>query len=470
MRWEKERFSVIARVRETLRRWPMFSPGDGVLLAVSGGADSLVLLDVMVQLAGEEGLELSVLHVDHELRPESGKEADFVARTSADYGLSCAVRRVDVPAYSRDKGMSPEEAAREARYEAYREELLESGASRLATGHTADDRVETLLLRMIAGAGTRGLGSIPPVRYPYVRPLIQVWRKEVDAYASRLPFTPREDVTNRDISIPRNRVRYRLLPLLEEEYNPSIRRALLREADILSSVEEMMDYLAGQAELEAVDINSRGVEIDVAGLLSRHKALRRQVIIRALRRMGLNPDFELVEDIRSSLLEAGSNAGLDLGPGLEARRVYGKLILGPSPAVKRCGEMDIPGEGIYELPNTGAVLRVELRPRNDEDPVIEADNPGLACLDAERLEFPLRLRGIRPGDRFHPLGAPGSRKMQDFLVDAKIPREERAGIAVLESGGEIAWVVGMRIDDRFKVRHNTRHVAVMRLLEGESEA
>ncbi|MDY6796916.1 MAG: tRNA lysidine(34) synthetase TilS [Actinomycetota bacterium] len=470
MKWEKERFAVIRGVRETLRRWTMFQPGETVLLAVSGGADSLVLMDVMVQIAGEEQVYLEVVHIDHGLRPESGDEADFVRNAAGHYGLACAVKKVNVGNYVREEGMSPEEAARAARYDAFREELRESGAGRLATGHTADDRVETLLLRMIAGAGPRGLGSIPPVRLPYVRPLIRAWRSEVEAYARHLPFTPRRDPTNMDVSIPRNRVRHRLIPLLEKEYNPSVRRALSREADIMSSVDELLEGLAERAEEESVEVNPRGVEMEVSGLLLHPVAVRRQVIIGAIRKLGLKPDFSLVEDIRRGLLEADGNAGLDLGPGMSARRVYGRLIIGPKPALRRCEDIKIPGEGFYELPHVGAVLEVSLRPSSEEDTKKEAGHPDLAWLDADRLEFPLKLRGIKPGDRFHPLGAPGSRKMQDFLVDAKMPREERPGVAVLESGGEIAWVVGMRVDDRFKVRDETRHVAVLRLLKGSGES
>ena len=460
MRWEKERFTVIHRVRETWRRWPMFRPGDTVLVAVSGGADSLVLLDVLAELAGEEGIALRVVHVDHGVRPESGEDAEFVNGVASHYGLDCAVHRVEVE----EGGMSPEEALREARYGAFRSELEEAGAACLATGHTADDRVETLLLRLISGAGPRGLGAIPPVRPPYIRPLIRVWRREVEEYAEHLPFTPRSDRTNLDTSIPRNRVRHRLLPLLEEEYNPSVRRVLLAEAELLASLAELLDRLTEEAAKDDVSHTAAGTEIDVEGLRSRPLAIRREAIANSLRGMGLEPDFELVEDIRRKLLDIEGTSRLDLGPEAAARRVYDRIVLGPRPEYGPLPEMDIAGEGSHPLPQAGIRLQVRIMPRGDGDPRRSAADASVAWLDAERLSFPLRVRGIRPGDRFHPLGAPGRRKLQDFLVDEKVPREERGRVAVLESGGEIAWVMGMRIDERFKVREDTARIAELCIL------
>jgi tRNA(Ile)-lysidine synthase len=460
MRWEKERFAVIAMVRDTLRRWPMFTPGDLVLVAVSGGADSLVLLDVLAQLSGELGIRLSVLHVDHGVRPESGEDAAYVQQVADHYRLGCSVRRVEPGG---EGSMSPEEALREVRYGAFHEEITESGAARLATGHTADDRVETLLLRMLAGSGPRGLGSIPPVRLPFVRPLIRVWRSEVDAYAPFLPLPPRVDPTNLDTTIPRNRIRHRLLPLLEEDYNPSVKRVLLGEAEMLAALADIMDALTAEAEEEVVASTARGEEIMVEGLRARPLAVRREVIAASLRRLGVEPGFDLVEDIRTKLLEIAGNARLDLSPGHAARRVYDRIILGPKPPQYLPGEMVIPGDGTYILAGAGLQVEVVTRPRGDEDPREAVADPSVAWLDAGLLAYPLLARGIRAGDRFYPQGGPGGRKLQDFLVDAKVPRDERARVMVLESAGEIAWIMGMRIDERFKVNEGTRRVAVLRV-------
>jgi tRNA(Ile)-lysidine synthase len=464
MKWEKERFAVIAKAREAIREYSMLEAGERVVVAVSGGGDSLVLLDVMAQLAEEEGVELVVVHIDHGLRPESGEEAAFVAEVASHYRLPCRKVKVEVPPPGAASGMSPEEAARQARYRAFEEQLRLAGAARLATGHPADDRVETLLLRLLAGTGSQGLASIAPVRFPYIRPLIKVWRKEVEAYAPYLPFVPLQDPTNLDTSIPRNRVRHLLLPLLEEEYNPSVRKALLREAEVMAGEAELLRSLVEGCREGIISASGRGQEIDVEALLVQPLAMQRLLLARSLRDLGLEPGFELVEGVRR-LLALPGNPRLDLSPDLEARRMYGRLVLGPRLGRVVAGETLIAGPGTYSLAGTGLRLELLLRPREVKDPAPDRADSRTARLDADRLAFPLQVRGIRPGDRFHPLGAPGRRKLQDFLVDLKIPREERGRIAVLESEGEIAWVLGLRIDDRFKVVEETSRVAELKVKE-----
>ncbi len=461
LRWQRERFAVLEKVRLTLRRYDMLRKGDRVLVAVSGGADSLCLLDVMATLSPRYDLQLHVIHVDHGLRPESGEDAEFVREVAAYYHLPCRVVRVRVERRKGKEVYSPEEAARRARYEAFQEVARELRADRLATGHTADDRAETLLLRIISGAGPEGLKGIPPVRDIYIRPLIEVYRREVEAYVRHLPFRPRLDASNLDLRIPRNRVRHELLPLLEKRYNPAVRKVLCREADTLYHMVELVEERVREVEERAVDVRDQEVVVDRQRLLEAPVLLQRQVLARALRRAGGEVNHHLVEELRRRFLEGGENPWLDIGPGLVARRVYDRIIFGPRPVPGEWDEVEVTGEGTFRLP--GWTLRVAVEPWNGGDPKKAVQSPLEALLDADRLRFPLKVRGIRPGDRFHPLGAPGTRKLQDFLVDLKVPLERRKDVAVLESEGEIAWVLGMRIDERFKVTPETRKVVRMRL-------
>lgn len=467
MRWEKERFAVIHKVRGTIRRWSMLQPGDLVVVAVSGGADSLVLLDVLSELAPLEGVALTVLHVDHGLRPRSGEEAAYVERVAAHYRVPFRVEKVNVTV-ERERDMSPEEAAREARYRAFEREMKRVGARRLATGHTADDRVETVLLRLLTGTGPGGLGGIPPLRGGFVRPLIEVWRREIEAYAPLLPYEPLQDPSNFDRAVPRNYVRHVLLPFLEGRY-PALRKVLLREAEALREVGELLDELAAEAEEELLVESGRGVEVALHRLLSLHPAVRKQVLARLLRRAGVESDFHIIENILQLAGSPGGCASLDVGGGAVLRREYGRLVLapgaeGPSPdEAASLTEVVIPGEGSYPLPGTGAELRLQLHTRTETLRFPGREERLTAVLDADRLSFPLRVRGLRPGDRFRPLGAPGMRKLQDFMVDCKVPRGERARVRVLQSGGDIAWVIGHRIDERFKVTEATRRLAVFHI-------
>lgn len=447
---------------ETIRRYDMLAPGQTVLLAVSGGRDSLVLLDAMVNLAPALAIDLRVVHVDHGLRPESGEDADFVCEAAERYGLPVSVEKVNITREGKGGVLSPEEAAREARYEAFGHQLSKSGAERLATGHTADDRAETLLLRMISGAGPTGLASIAPVRLPYIRPLIDVWRSEVDAYLPFLPFTPRDDPSNADLSIPRNRVRHELIPLLEAEYNPSIRKALVREASLMASFGEMIKPEIEEALDRDVSQSHADIAIDIEGLKTRPLAVQRQVIVTALAGLSIEPDFEMIEDIRLKVMNGDGNPSLDLSTELVARKVYGTLLIGPrmNAAGEKANEDSwlVPAEGLYFLEEISVQLHLSSKTYQGQDPRSCSSGETAACLDAEKLLFPLTLRRIMPGDRFHPLGAAGTRKVQDFLVDIKLPREERRRVLVLESDGKIVWLPGLRIDDRFKVDENTRRI------------
>lgn len=459
MKLERERYAVVRKVGEALRARRMVEAGDLVLVAVSGGADSLVLLDALVALAEWIRISLHVVHVDHGVRPSSGEDASFVRGVAAHYGLPCRVEHLGT---AREKGgQSPEEWLRNERYRVFRALLEETGARRLATGHTADDRVETFLLRLIAGAGAGGLASIPAVRGPYIRPLIEVWRAEVEEYAPLLPFAPRLDESNLDLSIPRNRVRHELLPMLEKYYNPSVKRTLLAEAELLSGMAEALRGRAAAAAAEVVSSGEGEWRMDVEKARDLDVATLREVIAGMLRELGREPEFRLVEDIRRKLLEGGGNPSLDLGGGLKARRRYGQVVMGQAVSDMEAPRVEIPGEGVHALGDSGVTLRLELRERGGEDPRKAVIGEHMAWLDADLLRFPLLVRGVLPGDRFHPLGSPGRRKLQDFLVDLKVPREMRHEVLLLESGGEIAWVIGLRVDERFKVRSDTGRVAVL---------
>jgi tRNA(Ile)-lysidine synthase len=412
----------------------MFAPGQTILLGVSGGRDSLVLLDVMANLAENLSIKLGVIHVDHGLRRESGQDAAFVLEVARHYGIGARVHEVKI----KRKRSSPEEAARQARYEAFERELARSGAERLATGHTADDRVETLLMRVIAGAGPSGLAAIVPVRHPYVRPLLEIWRSDVDSYLPFLPFEPREDPSNLDLSIPRNRVRHSLLPLLEKEYNPSIKTALLREAKLLSSFNAVMGPMVEEARDQCVVPSDNGYELDSRTLREKPLAVQRQLIMDVLVDLGMDPDFGMIEDLRE-LLQARENPSLVLSRQVRAHKLYDKVIVGRRPAASgrqaASERWAIPAEGLYYLEGTPMRLRISEKPYRGEDPRALGSEKTCILVDAARLPFPLVVRRIRPGDRFHPLG----------------------------SDGRIVWLLGLRMDDGFKVTSATRRVMEIEL-------
>ncbi len=459
---DPQRFSLLQKVTRTIRDRRMLLGGERVLVAVSGGLDSLSILDILHTLGSDLRLELAVFHFNHRLRPDAGEDAAFVEQVAAHYGAPFFGRSADVAKLTRQGGLSPEEGARKARYEALEEAAVEWGADRAALGHTADDRVETFLLRLLSGAGTRGLSSIPPKRDIYIRPLIDLWRRDLaDSWAPSLPFPPRLDSTNLDEDIPRNRVRRRLIPMLEREYNPAVREALLREAELLTGDQALLEELILERAPHFLDRRKDGVSLDLRALKGMGPAEQRRAIQLALELAGIETGFQLIEDIIRKVLGGTSGAGLDLPGGYRAERSYERMAISARHLVAPArGKLLICGEGEHRSRELGLELSVH---RMEEIPPTPfKDDPWLATLDADRLRFPLVLRAAREGDRFRPMGLEGSQKVQDFMVNAKVSREERRSAAVLESAGRIVWLVGFRIDDRFKVTPETRQTVSIR--------
>jgi tRNA(Ile)-lysidine synthase len=417
----------------------MLSGGETVLVGVSGGADSVALLHVLSELADSLPLKLSVLHVHHGLRPEADDEARFVERLGEEMRLPVIVERVTV---ERSLGLSPEAAMRRARYAAFRLWAERSAASRVALGHTADDQAETVLMRLLQGAGPRGLAGIPPVRGPYIRPLIETGRGEIlkELQARNLPWV--EDPSNRDPKFLRNRLRHDLLPLLAGGYNPRIVEALCRVAALSRSLVESLDR-AAEREMERLAVASgSAITLPEHALLALPQGIGASVLRLALLRLGATgPLRGWPQRVFDLLLGDNPPSGqLRLG-GIVVERGSGRIRLarGEGAALP---ERPVPIPGAVKLPEAGLLIEAKefSRPAGY---TVSADRE-IAAFDRDRLPGPLTLRSRRPGDRFAPFGLSGSKRLKKFLIDTKVPRWERSRVPLLAAGGEILWVVGLR--------------------------
>jgi tRNA(Ile)-lysidine synthase len=445
--------------------------GDGVVVAVSGGVDSMVLLDVLVRLAPRLDLRLHVAHIHHGRRGQSAdRDAAFVSAEAVRSGLRVSVERLI--AETRPRGASVEMWAREARYaclEAIRKRVR---AGWILTAHTQNDQAETVLLNLLRGTGPRGLAGIPRVRQRILRPLLTVSRAAIQGYSAAAGVAFREDPSNQSTAYRRNRVRQHLLPLLAREYNPRIVEAL---AALAAQAREDEEAFASQTTLlgaAAIRQRVQAVGVKLSLLRAAPPAVTRRLFQEAFRRAAARRDG-LTRRHLLALTQLATRGGRALLPGGLRAWVSPQYVwLGPaaparSPRRAFAANSPMlplrPGRWVPWEPGRCAV-RVHRVARDGIR--LTAGDRQREILSPTALAWPLSLRGWRRGDRFQPLGLSGTKKLQDFFVDAKIPRAERGRVPLLLAGDRIAWVVGHRISDAFRWKGEPMAcVAEVRFLE-----
>jgi tRNA(Ile)-lysidine synthase len=453
--------SLHDKARAAIAEFGMFEPGVGVVVAVSGGADSLALLHVLHDLAPELRLRLGVGHLHHGLRgDEADADAEFVQQAAAELSLPCVVERVDVAARARDEGIGVEHAGRRARYEFLERVARELGASRIALGHTGSDVVETVLMNLLRGAGLDGLLGIPPRRGRIVRPLIRASRRETEAFCRSRGLEPRSDRTNLDERFLRARVRCQVLPALRAEFGADMDDRILTAVELLRADAAVLDDVAkvSLAQLRVGDGPDQ-VQLDVSRASELAPGLLRRVIREAIRQLptGLRDVSRAHVDAVCALIARGRTGDETRLPhGVLARRGYDVVEIGVGAAPEGGAfleerVLDVPGE--VAVPECGLLIRAAERPA----PASPAGGPWEAWLDLGHCGRSLRVRPWRPGERFRPLGLDGSKKIGDFFTDTKVPRADRGRVPIVaRPDGTVLWVVGHRIDHRARVTDGTQ--------------
>ena len=472
---KKQSPTLEQRVTRFIREHQLTSSGGCLLVAVSGGADSTCLLHLLVGLREELGIRLHIAHLDHRLRGvDSEADADYVQGLAKSLDIPLTTGREDVRVYQKKNRISLEEAAREVRYRFLTDTADGVGADRVATGHTLDDQVETILMHLVRGTGTRGLVGLKPnsqwqldgKRITIVRPLLEVSRRETVDYCWHHRLAPRLDASNLSLSPLRNRIRQQLLPLLRS-YNPGVAEALLRTAataaDELTFLDEEIARLWGKV----VQKQGETIVLDKRGLGKLSLALKRHLLRTAIEELlGSLKDIETrhIEEI-IAVLDKPAGKQISLPWGLVFAIEYERYLLGREPSAL-CPFPSLAGEYILNIPGetrlTGWRVEAEV---TEQGKVAEKGDGFIACIDLDKAGNELIVRGRRPGDRFQPLGMAQLKKLNEFMIDARIPRSWRGRIPVvctsgqaIDTTGQIVWLVGYRIDERAKVTAGTKRV------------
>jgi tRNA(Ile)-lysidine synthase len=457
---------LLEQVKRTIDRYHLLNRGDRLIVGVSAGVDSMVLLRLLTSLRQEFDLSLIVAHVNHGLRPkESEGEAELVQKESERLGLTFEYGLFDVKAFKKAGGLSLQDAARRIRFHFFNLLLQRHGANKIALGHNADDQVETLFLRLMRGSGLGGLKGILPIREgKVIRPLLEVWRREIESFAQEMKIPYLLDSSNLKEDYLRNRLRLTLIPFIEREYQPNLKKIVLKTSAILR---EENDYLERAAEEAYQNIIQEGRDIlsfKLPDYQSLHPAIQRRILRKMCGKIyGSRMNLESTEGIKidrlyKKLFSVHPSFLLELPQGGSLEKRY-DLVTMKKERVKPVlpFEVELLSPGRTYIEEIGQDVVIEEISRKDR---IE-NSYGLsnrAFLDCQNLRFPLRIRNFRPGDRFQPLGVKGTQKLKEFFIDHKIPNFERQRVPLLISGEMIAWVVGYRIDERVKVSEKTQRV------------
>ena len=449
----------------------LISSGEKLAVAVSGGPDSVCLLHILSGLRQELDIELHIAHLNHQLRgAESDADAAYVAGLARRLRIPATIESRNVRAYRALHRLTLEEAAREVRYNFLAGVAEKIGAVKVAVGHTADDHAETVLMHVIRGSGTRGLRGLLPVSrwqspgysLTVIRPLLELSRRDTVTYCKRHHLKPRTDTSNLSVEPLRNRLRHELIPELRK-YNPQIAEALLRLAR--TSTEDM-DYIETEARRlhgKVLKVERGSVAIEKKSFITQPPAMKRQLLRSSIESLlGNLKDIEAVhiEDIIAALDKpAGKVIGLPFG--LNFTIEYDRYVLAPDaaslcpfPALENEIELKVPGKTDF---SGWRVMAAIVSPSAVE--AMDKDADGFsACFDYARVAKPLTVRCRLPGDRFQPLGMAQPKKLNVFMIDARIPQAWRRRIPIVCAGGQILWVVGWRIDERVKVRPDTKKV------------
>ncbi|UCH80402.1 MAG: tRNA lysidine(34) synthetase TilS [Nitrospiraceae bacterium] len=458
---------IIDRAVKTIKKHSMINRGDTILIGLSGGPDSVCLTVILDKLRHNFNISLHALYVNHGLRPdENTKEEAFCKELCERLGVIFHTRSVNVKSVASEKRCNVQETARELRYELLEDLAEDVKASKIAVGHNADDQAETIFMRLVRGSGRRGLSGILPVRGSIIRPLIEIERSMIETFLdNEMGHSFLRDSSNLNEDYLRNWLRINVMNEVKK-HNPSLIKDLSRTADILREEDNYLEIIVTKTLMRLVSRkNDSSIELFLTPLEALEKSLLRRVLRRAIdATSGLRGiSFVHVEDIIELIRNGTSGDRIIMPKGLRAIRNYATLKLTLEvPESFSEHILDVPGEII--IPEQGVIIEAEIIKQE-----IESDGRNISICDLQALSLPLRIRPRQDGDFFYPRGLGRKKKLQDFFVDEKVPRDERNTVPIVLSGNDIIWIAGFRDDERFKPSGKTEKILKLIISDSKTE-
>ena len=463
---------ILDKFKKTVLKFGLFAPGDKVLIAFSGGPDSVCLLDLLLEVQEEWNLEILLGHFNHKLREAADEEEWFVHEVAEKISLPLFLGSEDVLVYAQNHKMNLEEAARRLRYKFLEKTAVETGCARIATGHNMTDQAETFFMRLLRGSGRSGLTSIYPiVDGLIVRPLLEIEKEEIEDYLEKRELDYRLDQSNFDRRFFRNKIRLDLLPYIRDNFDPGVVFRVSRLAFLLQEEETVLEELTEETFINAVKQENGDLKLDFTILNNLPVGLARRVLRKAIKELkgdlrGI--DFEDIETLL--LLKEGKEVYVK--DGLVLRREKNLLFLKQEEPPTVEYEIKWDGKTILDLEDAELVFSgSKIKVGNEKDDIqkkmktvfVLGDDSFGVQMDFDRLKFPLTVRNRKKGDKYRHLGAPGKQKVKEIMRAKKIPLQERNRLPVFLSDDEIVWILGLPVNENFKVRPETKNVFVIKL-------
>ncbi len=456
--------NIFNKVKSTIERYRMLDRGDRICVAVSGGPDSVALLRLLSLLASDYNLYLVVAHLNHGLRGnESNRDEAFVQELGRLMEVPVKSKYVPVNSIKREKGGSLEDICRKARFKFLKEVLKEEGLNKIALGHNLNDQAETIMMRFLRGSGMTGIKGMLPVRdNMYIRPLLEVTRKEILAFLKSECTGYVTDSSNSENMCLRNRIRNDLIPELQDHYNARLVENLGRMADVLRGED---DFIEGAVDGILTDwkipVDGDTVKIKISEFKGLHCALQRRVIKLLLERISLKRKgigYLHIAAVMDLINGERPNGFLDLPFQIRIEREYDNVFISKEKnhttvgATPFCYPVEIPG--VINIREAGIKIKFDIADTDDCD--LNADKA--VFMDYDAIKCPLEIRNMRPGDRIHPIGMDGTKKIKEYFIDKKISKKRRGRIPLLVDRESVLWIMGMRLSNRVRLTDMTEKV------------
>lgn len=447
------------KVKQYIQKHQLINPQDMVIVAVSGGSDSMALVHILYELSEKMYFNISVAHLNHALRDEAINEERFIQSFCEKNNISFYAKTIDVKKYAAQKKIGIEEAGREQRYKYFNELCQALKANKIATAHHYDDQAETVLLHLLRGSGIKGLRGMLPQNGNIIRPLLEVPQKHICHYLEKNKIEYCLDPSNMDVKYLRNKIRKHLIPLLEKDYNPQIVHTLGKLAEISREENDIIELEVDKFwEQISADTRKGEIIIKLEILNSIGLGLQKRIIKKALSDLAGESAWEKkdIEEILSLASKAGSSKKLSLKKSVKVLKSYDKLVFTYDiPEVNNFSyQVTIPGS-VY-IPETAEEYFFDVQDKNS----IKREDYDI-CLDYEKVKMPLFIRSRQAGDRFHPIGLKGSKKIKDYFIDKKIPFYERNKIAIL-AGNTIYAVLDYTVSAEVAVNKQSNKILLIK--------